>query len=292
MLANNIILEASSFAEKLNLRSIEVGAPIAIGRRSKILMGRDAKGKPITLKIPHNADDPQQIARLKREYVASRTIGHPAIINHYALGATEFGQAFIVSDFINAKTLENYRRYKGGTLTVTDVILFAYDLTISLGAAHLDGFTHGNVIPENVLVCSDDSVKLTSLGSARWVSKSGTLEGFNDSRDDDERNEYVAWSAPEVLQDEQPSHKTDIWQLGLLMNYALTGTMPHTTRSHLEFVNRRCSEQIKPSKTIARVAPNLAAVVAKALRLNPSERYGTIQDMRAAIRAAFVDIPI
>src|SRR5258708_38405964 len=82
-------------------------------------------------------------------------------------------------------------------------------------------------------------------------------------------------------------HRTDIWSLGIVLYEALTGTTPH---GHLdtfgELIIQICSLPPRHVQELAPwVPPQVAAIVHKALSLDPNQRFASAADMFDAIRA-------
>ena len=155
-----------------------------------------------------------------------------------------------------------------------------------LDAAHAAGLVHRDVKPANVLMAGEPGtghVYLTDFGltldasSATRVTSTGDLLGT------------VDYMAPEQLEGEPVSPRTDVYALGCVLHAALTGrppfrrdTYPATMFAHMN------APAPRPSETHG-VPPAFDTVIERALAKKPEDRYPTALALVDAVNAATAD---
>jgi hypothetical protein len=157
----------------------------------------------------------------------------------------------------------------------------------ALDAAHAAGLVHRDVKPANVLLGPDEHVYLTDFGltkhalSIGGATKPGHWVGTLD---------YVA---PEQIRGERVDARADIYALGCVLYYALTGHIPFEREGDEAKLWAHLSQDPpKPSERVPRLPTELDDVVARALAKSPDDRFPSAGDLgRAAIAAAAGERP-
>ncbi len=152
----------------------------------------------------------------------------------------------------------------------------------ALDAAHAAGLVHRDVKPANVLLGPDEHAYLTDFGLTKHVlsepgpTRNGHWVGTLD------------FVAPEQIRGERVDARADVYGLGCLLHYALTGRPPFARDTDEAKLWAHLSEPPpRPSEAAPDVPPELDAVVARALAKSPDERYPSAGDLgRAALAAA------
>ena len=166
-----------------------------------------------------------------------------------------------------------------GRLPVQRTLHLVAQMCQGIEAAHVEGVVHRDIKPPNVLVDSQDMVKIVDFGLA-WVqqragsriTKSGLLIGTP---------EYMA---PELIREEPVDHRADIYSLGIVMYEMLSGKKPFASESvvkvlfqHLEG-EAECLESLVPG-----IPEGVAAAVKKAMARDANDRPQCVQDLRSLI---------
>ncbi|HEX9621101.1 MAG TPA: protein kinase, partial [Polyangiaceae bacterium] len=137
---------------------------------------------------------------------------------------------------------------------------------------------HRDVSPQNVLLSFDGAVKIADFGIASanmFRDEPGVLKG------------KTAFMSPEQARGEKVDRRTDIYSLGVVFYELLTGRPVHGSLEGQELLLAVRAGRVEPPSTFAREVPaELEAIVARALSLEPSERFATARDMGAAITRA------
>lgn len=179
---------------------------------------------------------------------------------------------YVVTEWLdNCQTLGQQLARKGPTpLDVEEGVHIALCVASALEYAHAQGIVHRDVRPDNVLVAPGGIVKVANFGHAKKADL-GTRSTF-DLRQMAQENPYVA---PEFRLGATGHHtvdqRADIFSLGAMLYQLLTGRLPH----HMD---EKYYEQ--PSSLNPAVPPALDAVIEKALRFDPAQRYSTMSAFR------------
>lgn len=193
--------------------------------------------------------------------------GNPNIVSIYECFYKN-NTAYYVMEYLDGITLENYvQNY--GALNSSQALYIADKLTMALMVLHSGEVLHRDISPDNVMLCRDGSVKLIDFGAARQFLADGSAgytvimkTGFS--------------PAEQYLQNSDTDIRVDIYSVGTLMYYALTGKVPKSPYKRMENDSEFAE---KPDD-----ADNgLWSVIGKAAAIKPSERFGSAEELRSAL---------
>jgi len=198
------------------------------------------------------------------------------------------GQLLIVIDYVHGRTAHEVwerTRQLGAALPLDFTLTVAAAAASGLHYAHvrrgIDGeplhIVHRDVSPSNLMIGFDGAVKLIDFGIAKAADRSvRTQTGFVKGK--------LGYMAPEQVRQQDVDARTDVFALGIVL-YELS-TMQ---RAFAEASDRMTVERIKsgayvpPSQVVPEFPKELERVIAKALRLDPRERYPDAGAFRRAI---------
>ncbi len=217
---------------------------------------------------------------LREAYVANR-VGHPGAPVVFDDGVTEEGTPFLVLELLQGRSLD-VRGREGAAMTVGEVLAVARRVLDILAAAHEQAIVHRDVKPSNIFVTDGGSVHLLDFGIARMraaeeagevTTQSGLLIGT------------PQFMAPEQARGHTAAldARTDLWALGAVMFWLLTGRHVHAGATALEIViasATRPAPRLGPS--LGGVAPALGPLVDRALAFNPAGRWASARAMQEA----------
>lgn len=175
--------------------------------------------RDIALKVLKQATlkDMASMERFKKEIIASTSLHNVNVVEIYDVDC-EDGQWYIAMEYVVGQTLKQLILQEG-ILTPTEAVDIAIQLSNAVRAAHAIGIIHRDIKPQNILIRTDGTVKLTDFGIA-LISNSATVtktEAIVGS---------VQYLAPEVLKGDKPSFKSDIYGMGILLYEMLRGDLP------------------------------------------------------------------
>jgi serine/threonine-protein kinase len=197
---------------------------------------------------------------------------------------------YIVMELLQGGDLRELVR-RVGSVPPRIVLSIAAQVCIGLRRAHEQGVIHRDIKSANIYLAHRDDgtveVKVLDFGIAKL--RADPLEG---SDGDDLTRSGSMLGSPLYMSPEQATGsrlldaRSDIWSLGVVMYEALCGSTPHESGPLGAVVLAICSEPARPIRERAPAVPeDVAAIVHKALALEPSQRYASAQEMQAAIEA-------
>ena len=209
-----------------------------------------------------------------REARTAAKISHPNNIAIYKICAG-VGKAYIAMEYVDGPSLNKYLSSKGG-LKPKETINAIVQACSALAAIHEAGIVHRDIKPDNILIAKGGLIKLTDFGLAKVedsrMTRTGVVMGT------------PSYMAPEQVLGKDADARSDIYSMGLVIYECLTGETVFIGQDVLE---RQLNElPSPPSKTVEGISPELDAVVMKCIAKDPGERYQTVRDLIAGLRAA------
>jgi serine/threonine-protein kinase len=200
----------------LNVGGFIIKKRIGTGARSTIYLANDGQDNTdIALKriITEKPEDVRILEQTETEYKVARRINHPYVRKCYKLKKIRSSfrlkvkEMLLSMEYFEGKTLEN-----SPTLSLVDVLLVFRMVANGLNAMHRSGFVHCDVKPNNILLNKPGLIKIIDLGqSCKIGTTKRRIQGTPD---------YIA---PEQVRRKPLTPKTDIFNLGATMYWALTG---------------------------------------------------------------------
>ncbi len=236
--------------------------------------------RPVAIKLMHReiAADSDQLERFRREAraVAQLNNAHivtvidageePSSAEERQPGEPEVGTPYIVLEYVEGETLKQLIR-REGPLEIAQAIAYAIEIARALGAAHERLIVHRDVKPQNVLIGSEGSAKITDFGIARTLTEEGlTMDGRVLGTTD-----YVS---PEQALGQPVTGQSDLYSLGVVLYEMLTGVVPFTAQTPVAVAMRHVRERVPDVQSRRpEVSAATAAVVERATAVDLAERY-------------------
>ena len=228
--------------------------------------------RAVALKLiaPERAAAPEYRERFATEARLAASIEHPHVVPVFGAGE-ENGQLFLAMRFVAGDDLGTVVA-RDGPLVPERAARILMQVASALEAVHERGLVHRDVKPANVLLGPDDQAFLTDFGVAKQPfadghTAAGALVGTPD---------YVA---PEQIRGEPLGPHTDVYALGGLLFFTLTGHVVFP----LEHTEGKLWAHLREPPP---VAPAFDAIVRTALAKDPRERYPSAAAFEQALRAA------
>jgi DNA-binding beta-propeller fold protein YncE len=241
--------------------------------------------RPVALKLIATplARDEAFRERFVRESRAAAAIDHPNVIPVYSAGEDD-GRLYLAMRFVDGEDLRSLVQREGPLEPARAASIIA-QIANALDAAHARGLVHRDIKPANVLLDRDHAYltdfgltkrltgETTMTGSGRWV---GTL----------------GYIAPEQIRGEGVDARADVYALGCLLFYVLTGVAPYRRDSDEATLYAHLNDAPPDARALAPEVPEeLAEVVSRALEKDPDDRYLSAGDLGRAALAAVGDGP-
>lgn len=168
--------------------------------------------RPVAIKVISDAlcTSPAVIARFAREARTHARIQHPNLVQVYDFSVTG-DQPYLVMEYVNGCTLSE--RLDRGGFSPAELQALAVELLSAIACVHNHGILHRDVKPANVLLGADGRARLTDFGLAR-------LEDASQTQRSGEVAGTLRFLAPELIQGNAPSRRSDLYALGVLLRTA------------------------------------------------------------------------
>ena len=248
--------------------AFEIQALIGRGGMGAVYRARQAAlDRLVAVKVlPLEVSVDEEFAeRFRREARALARLQHPNIVGVFDFGTTSEGHLFFVMEYVEGTDLA--RLIHAGGVDAAQAIGFVKQVCDALQHAHAQGVVHRDIKPANVLVDRDGHVKVSDFGLARLPAEEETRERTQPG---------TAMGTPDYAAPEQlrggGDHRADIYSLGVMFYELLTGQVPRGV--------------FEPPSKKARVDERLDAVVQRALREEPEQRYQQASELREDMRRA------
>jgi serine/threonine-protein kinase len=241
-------------------------------------------GEPLAVKLvnPELLADVNARARFEREVRLASGIRHPNAVRVHA-GGTEGGQPYLVMDRVEGTDLEALVAERGALHPVWAAEVAA-QVAAALGSAHELGLMHRDVKPQNVLLAAggaEPRALLSDFGLARHEESMSGLTATGQFVGS------VDFASPEQLQGAPVDARTDVYALGCVLVYALTGEVPYPRARDVDKLMAHIAE---PPPVISESHPAvptaLDEVVARAMDKSPEGRFASAAELGDAVRAA------
>jgi serine/threonine protein kinase len=233
--------------------------------------------------------------RFLREAQSIIAVAHDGVVHVHDFGVTPDGVPYFVMDRLYGRTLDTVIR-EHGPLPWTRVRQIALELSDALAHAHARGVIHRDLKPSNVFMLDPPPVR----GSSTKLIDFGIVKLLDGGQPKLTKTGYIqgtpAYMAPEQVLGEAVDGRTDVYGLGCLLYFMLTGRRPFEGATGTEalysqiYVAPPTFSAVVPELNIP---PTVEQMVFRALSKRPEDRFGDMQTMHAAIAAipaAAIDI--
>ncbi len=288
------------------------GGTIVHGYRVVRLIGRGGMGevyeavratgdfdKQVAIKLlPGGIATPQAIARFERERRILARLSHPNIAALLDGGVLDDGSPFLVMEYVEGTRITAWARER--PLGIDERLTLFDQVCDAVGYAHRNFVVHRDLKPGNILVTPDGDVKLLDFGIAKVLADDtdGVIGVTEPATRPEGRALTPEYAAPEQLTDGPITTGTDVYALGLLLYELLTGVRPFASKRlpYNELVRAVTSTTPAPPSQVnspggelharvrSRLRGDLDAITLRALRADPAERYGTVDELRADLQ--------
>ncbi|MFQ6398576.1 protein kinase domain-containing protein [Nocardia sp. KC 131] len=210
-------------------------------------------------------NEDNQARFVREQHAMGRLTGHPNIVTVLEAGTTEGGRPYLVMPYYPLDSVDGWIR-KNGALPLDRVLHFGVEISDALESAHRLGIVHRDVKPGNILLTEYGEPALTDFGVAHIAGGFRTTVGVVTGS--------PAFTAPEVLEGDDPTSAADVYGLGATLFCALTGHAAFQRRSGENVVAQfvRITTQPMPDLQGSGIPEDVSALVETAMSRDPHER--------------------
>lgn len=251
----------------------EIVAELGRGAMGVVYKARDPKiDRFVAIKtiLLHQSGVQEQREFRDRFFVEAKAAGrllHPGIVTVFDVGEEpETSDPYIVMEYIEGRTLRELLVSQNGKIPWESALRIAQELAEALDYAHAQGVVHRDVKPANILVTKEGQAKIGDFGIAQLDLTHMTLPGRVLGT--------PAYMSPEQLEGQQVDGRSDLFSLGAILYYMLTGFSPFQGNSATTVCFKVANRDPLQATALAPELPHeLDAVISRALAKDPSVRY-------------------
>ncbi|MEV6259429.1 protein kinase [Streptomyces sp. NPDC051784] len=257
------------------------------GMASVYLAYDSALDRQVAIKTLHTELGREQSfrERFRREAQAVAKLQHTNIVSVFDTGEDELGGAlmpYIVMEYVEGQPLgsvlqSDIQQY--GAMPADKALKVTADVLAALETSHEMGLVHRDIKPGNVMMTRRGVVKVMDFGIARAM-QSGVTSMTQTG---------MVVGTPQYLSPEQAlgrgvDARSDLYSVGIMLFQLLTGRLPFDADSPLAIAYAHVQEEpVAPSTINRSITPAMDALVARALKKNPNERFPSAAAMQDEI---------
>lgn len=251
----------------------QIKAEIGRGSMGRVYRARDPRiDRTVAIKtVSLTGLEPQAEHEYRERFVveaqAAGRLSHPGIVTIFDVGEdTETGAPYLVMEHVAGQPLDRLLNGENQRLPLHAALQLAQEVAEALHYAHLQGVVHRDIKPANILLTGDGHAKITDFGVAKLNQSQLTMQG--------QTLGTPAYMAPEQLSDEGVDGRSDLFSLGVVLYFMLTGRRPFQGSSIATVCFRLAHhEPLAVATYDMSFPPELDSVVSRALAKNPAQRY-------------------
>ncbi len=258
---------------------------IGHGGMGEVFLAEDTSlHRRVALKFlpPEMQRDAEAHKRFIREARSAAALDHPYIC-HINEVAEADGRDFIVMEYVDGQALR--AKIGQGAVALEETLRIGTEVAEALEAAHGKGIVHRDIKPENIMMTRTGHAKVMDFGLAKQMGASAemALGGPTMTLFTSEGTTVgtLAYMSPEQLRGLPADARSDIWSLGATLYEMASGVRPFQGQSGFEVSSAILNRA--PLPLPAGVPAELGAVIGRCLEKEPTKRYQTAQDLRAAL---------
>jgi serine/threonine-protein kinase len=253
---------------------------IGRGAMGRVMLAMDEMvGEPLILKYMHPELTAEEGSRERflREVRYSRKVTHPNVIRIHDMLSKDNLSA-ISMEFFESRGIDEYleeRKY----FTPGDTLDILLQVANGMGAAHKQDVIHRDLKPSNILMDTEGLVKVVDFGIASassnvdsTLTKSGAIIGT------------PAYLSPERAKGREADHRSDIYALGIIAYYMLTGQMPYTGEPMSLLFQHLEGKAVPVDEVKEEVGPQINFLVQKMMAVELEDRFQTMEEVAELIK--------
>ena len=258
---------------KRKLGRYQVVSELGRGATGKVFLAEDPFAhRKVAIKVvfPEALKNSEDGAMYKNMFLTEASLVgklvHPHIVQIFdAVVEDQF--SYIVMEYVEGGTLEKFCALDN-LLEQAEIGEIAFKCVRALAFAQSKGLTHRDIKPGNILHAEKTDIKIADFGAAINKVADRTIISNVGS---------PAYMAPELISGAvQASHVTDIYALGVVMYYLLTGRLPFQASNPASMTYQMVNTDPEPpGKHRDGIAPEIDEIVLRAISRNVADRYQT-----------------
>jgi serine/threonine protein kinase/Flp pilus assembly protein TadD len=218
------------------------------------------------------------IESVEKEIQALAGLDHPGIVK-YSDSFVEDGCIYVVMEYVAGETLEALA--EKGPVPLPQVRRYALQLVDALEHIHSRGIIHSDLKPENIIIDTEDNIRLIDFGIVRTAS----AEIASDIK---EIRGTLHYMSPEQAEGNPYDIRSDLFSLGVVLYELCCGSKPFAGEYDMAVIYSILYEEpVPPDKVNPDISPSLSAAIINLLSKNPDDRPGSATHVREMLPDSF-----
>ncbi|NP_001374513.1 focal adhesion kinase 1 isoform 56 [Homo sapiens] len=245
---------------------IELGRCIGEGQfgdvHQGIYMSPENPALAVAIKTCKNCTSDSVREKFLQEALTMRQFDHPHIVK--LIGVITENPVWIIMELCTLGELRSFLQVRKYSLDLASLILYAYQLSTALAYLESKRFVHRDIAARNVLVSSNDCVKLGDFGLSRYMEDSTYYKASKGKLP-------IKWMAPESINFRRFTSASDVWMFGVCMwEILMHGVKPFQGVKNNDVIGRIENGERLPMPP--NCPPTLYSLMTKCWAYDPSRR--------------------
>ncbi|HKI53734.1 MAG TPA: serine/threonine-protein kinase, partial [Anaerolineales bacterium] len=256
----------------------KIEALLGSGGMSAVYKATDPKLKrTVAIKLihPHLSNDEDFICRFQTEAAAIAAFRHPNIVQicDFDYDGENY---YMVMEYIPGGSLQDLLirlKNENENMPFEQAVNTIIGICDALTYAHKQGAIHRDIKPANIMFTSEEQPVLMDFGLVKILNATthtgtGAIVGT------------ARYMSPEIINDEPPDERSDIYSLGITFYEILSSAPPFNAKSVLTLITMHLNDPVPDLRDLRPdISPRLISIINKALEKDRNNRYGSAEEM-------------
>lgn len=271
---------------------------IGVGKTGNVYKAEQIKfNRVVAVKMMHShlVNSDVALARFQREAQAISKLRHKNLLSMIDFGVTKDQQPYMVTEFLDGITLESLVENEK-RLHCTRALPIFIAICDGLNLAHDVQIIHRDIKPGNIVLVTDkdgkETPKVIDFGLVKFLDESGQSQQLTQIG---QITGTPAYMSPEQVIGQTLDARTDIYSLGCVLYFALTGRPPFIGDNIADLLSRQMKE-LPPAFSVAapksEIPQAIERVVFKAIAKQRENRFQNVKEFQSALQAAFDSVSL